>query len=228
MASKVGSRIFKEIKRPSRELVEKFKGIPSSNIGDMMNRMYCMRGYMKAYTKGVPMIGTALTVKAPEGDNLLMHMAIEMAQPGDIIVVDAGGSMSRSLCGEMMFNQAIGKGVAGFVVDGCIRDVDALDTLPFPVYAKGVTPQGPWKNGPGEINVPVACGGQVVFPGDILVGDQDGIVVIRPEDAEELYELAREKYEGEQSRLEKYHNGDYGDRRAKFEADVLKKGIVIL
>lgn len=117
---------------------------------------------------------------------LSREKSIWLAEPGDIIVVDTGGCMSRSVCGEMMINQAIGRGVAGFVVDGCVRDIDCLDEIKFPVYTKGVTPQGPWKNGPGEINVPIACGGQVVFPGDILVGDGDGIVVIRPEDAEEV------------------------------------------
>lgn len=228
METNVGCRIYKEVKRPERELVEKFRGIPSSNIGDTMNRLSCMRSEIKAYTKGVTMLGTALTVKTPEGDNLLMHMAIQMAKPGDIIVVDAGGCMSRSLCGEMMVNQAMGKGIAGFVVDGCVRDVDCLEKTQFPVYAKGVTPQGPWKNGPGEINVPISCGGQVVFPGDILVGDGDGIVVIHPADAELIYEQAREKFSGEQQRLEEYHNGIYKDETEKYGKILEEKGFVFL
>lgn len=209
MASTIGNRVYKNINRPDRELVEKFRGIPSSNIGDMMNRLYNMQSDIKAFTKGVELLGTAYTVKAPEGDNMMFHLALQMAQPGDVLVIDAGGSMERSLCGEMMFNEAIGRGLAGFVINGCIRDADALDDLKFPVYAKGITPQGPWKNGPGEINVPVCCGNVVVFPGDILVGDPDGIVVIHSEDAPAIVDQAREKYEGEQKRLAENREGIY-------------------
>ena len=157
-----GKRIFTEINRPDRALVEKFRGIPSSNINDMMNRMFNMYGDLRCYTKGANLVGTALTVHVAEGDNALLHLAMDLAQPGDVIVLDGSGCMSRSLCGEIMFNYAKSKGIAGFVLDGCIRDADALDDLGFPVYAKGITPQGPWKIGYGEINVPIACCGQVV------------------------------------------------------------------
>ena len=92
-----------------------------------------------------------------------------------------------------MLRYAAEKGVAGIIVDGCLRDLEGIEKLEMPVYAKGITPQGPYKNGPGEINVPIACGGQVVFPGDILVGDRDGIVVIRPHDANLVYQDAQEK-----------------------------------
>ena len=131
--------------------------------------------------------------KAPIGDNLFFHQALDMAQPGDIIVVDGASGCNRSLAGEIMLRFACMKGLAGVVVDGCLRDLDGIETLDMPVYAKGITPQGPWKFGPGEINVPVSCGGQVVFPGDILVGDKDGIVVIRPQDAIALAEVAQKK-----------------------------------
>ena len=103
-----------------------------------------------------------------------------------------------------MMTYAQNKGLAGIVVDGAIRDSDALDNLDIPVYAKAITPQGPYKNGPGEINVPVSCGGKVVFPGDILVGDPDGICVIRPADAPKLVQAVRDKFNGEQVLLERY------------------------
>lgn len=200
MKSSIGFRMIKDIKRPGRDLVEAFAGIPSSNIGDNLNRLYCMRGYMNPYNQQ-PLLGTALTVKAPVGDNLMIHIALDLAQPGDIIVVDGESSSDRALIGEMMISYAQSRGIAGFVIDGAIRDIDAIRAAGIPVYAKGVTPQGPFKNGPGEINVPISCGGQVVFPGDILIGDQDGIVVVRPEFAAELAEISRKKMEKEQSRL---------------------------
>ncbi|MBO4872160.1 MAG: RraA family protein [Lachnospiraceae bacterium] len=215
--TKYGRRIFTEINRPDRELVEKFRGIPSSNINDMMNRMFNMYGDLRCYLKNCSMVGTAFTIHAPEGDNLLLQYAMDLAQPGDVIVLDGGGSMSRALCGEIMFNYCKSKGIAGFVLDGCIRDADAIDSIGFPVYAKGVTPQGPWKFGPGEINVPIACCGQVVFPGDIIVGDPDGVVVIRPEMAEEVLEAVADKFAAETRTLNNYAKGIYPDR-AKHEA----------
>ena len=191
----IGNRIFTEVKRPSRELVEQFRGLPSSNINDEMNRLFCMHDYMKLLNPdtAVQLLGTAITVKAPIGDNLFFHEALDLAQPGDIIVVDGGSGCNRSLAGEIMMRFAQLKGIAGFVVDGCLRDLDGAETLTMPVYAKGVTPQGPFKFGPGEVNTPIACGGQVVFPGDILVGDKDGIVVIHQQDAEEVAKVAQEK-----------------------------------
>ena len=192
----LGNRFFTEVKRPDRALVESFRNLPSSNINDEINRLFCMHDYIRLLnpaTAKLSMVGTAITVKAPIGDNLMFHQALDMAQPGDIIVVDGGSGCNRSLAGEIMMRFAQEKGLAGIVVDGCLRDLDGIEKLTMPIYAKGITPQGPFKNGPGEVNVPIACGGQVVFPGDILVGDLDGIVVIRPQDAEEVLAAAVKK-----------------------------------
>lgn len=202
----IGNRIYTKIDRPDRALVEKFRGIPASNLGDMMNRLYCMRenitrmGQTKTW-----LVGTAFTVKVPDGDNAFLHRALDLAQPGDVVVVDGNGCTSRSLMGEIMFTYAKNKGIAGIVLDGAIRDADSLYELEIPVYAVAVTPQGPYKNGPGEINVPVSCGGQVVFPGDILVGDADGICVIRKEDAQEVYAMVEKKVSYERQLLDQYH-----------------------
>lgn len=191
----IGNRIFTDITRPDRKLVDQFRGLPSSNINDEMNRLYCMHDYIRLLNpaQAKPLLGTAITVKAPIGDNLFFHQALDMARPGDVIVVDGGSGCNRALAGEVMLRFACKKGIAGVVVDGCLRDLDGIETLDMPVYAKGVTPQGPFKFGPGEINVPVACGGQVVFPGDILVGDRDGIVVIRPQDVQAVVQAAAKK-----------------------------------
>lgn len=204
MQTNVGCRIFDNIRRPSHELIDKFKGIPSSNINDEMNRLYCMHEYIRLLNprNSVQLLGVAFTVKVPQGENLMFHRALDMAQPGDVIVVDGGSGVNRALCGELMMTLAAYRGIAGVIIDGCIRDLDGIETLTMPVYARGVTPQGPWKNGPGEINVPVSCGGQVVLPGDILVGDRDGIVVIRPEDAAYVAEKAIHKKVNEDASFE--------------------------
>lgn len=200
----IGNRIFSEVKRPKRETVELFRGLPSSNINDEMNRLYCMHDYIHLLNPAAakPLLGTAITVKAPIGDNLFFHQALDMAQPGDVIVVDGASGCNRSLAGEIMMRFACKKGLAGIVADGCLRDLDGIGTLEMPIYAKGITPQGPWKFGPGEVNVPIACGGQVVFPGDILAGDKDGIVVIRRQDAEAVAEAAQKKKASEDKTFE--------------------------
>ena len=121
----------------------------------------------------------------------MFHKAMDMAKPGDVIVIDAGGDGKRAIFGALMINYCKARGLGGVIVDGAIRDYEELSEMDFPVYARAITPNGPYKNGPGEINVPVVIGGKVVNPGDILVGDQDGLVVIRPEDAAELQEKTR-------------------------------------
>lgn len=189
--SDVGLRIYKTVNRPPRELVEGFRGIPVSNISDCMGRLFCLHSGIKPMGKCKSFAGTAFTVKAPIADNLLFNKAIAMAQSGDVIVVNACGDMNHSVCGDLMYQYAVSRGIAGFVVDGCVRDVAYLGETDFPVYARGVTPRGPYKNGFGEINADIACGDQVVHPGDILVGDEDGVVVVRPDDAAELLNEAR-------------------------------------
>lgn len=201
--SSIGNRVFTKIDRPDKSLIEAFAGLPSSNINDEMNRLYCMHDRIKLMNPNAKqLLGTAFTVKVPNGDNLFFHQALDMAQPGDVIVIDAANGNNRSIAGEIMLRFACMSGLAGVVVDGCLRDLDGLQTLDMPIYATGITPQGPWKNGPGEINVPIACGGQVVMPGDILVGDMDGIVVIRKEDAKEVAEVAIKKKAGEDKTFE--------------------------
>lgn len=208
----VGCRIKKSFERPSKELVEAFRDIPVANIDDCMNRIAAVDSKLKPLNKA-RLLGTAFTVKAPAGDNLMFHKALDMAQPGDVLVISTFGSQSRSLCGEIMTRYAMSKGLAGFVVDGCVRDsVEIGEITDFPVYAKGVTPNGPYKNGPGEINFPVACGNQVICPGDILVGDGDGLIVIKPEEAAELAARAKAISESEKGQFASIAAGTGLDR----------------
>lgn len=195
--SNIGFRIYTKIHRPSLELVENFKGLPVANIADEMNRFFCMDARIKPMNKS-PLLGTAFTVRTRTADNLLLHKAIEMAQPGDVIVVDAQGEVVNAITGEIMMREAAKKGLSGVIVDGAVRDSEALRELDMPVYAAGVTPKGPYKDGPGEINVPISCGGIVVNPGDIVVGDADGIVIINPQDAPVVLVKAQAKFQKEQ------------------------------
>lgn len=187
--SNINFRIYKKVNRISPEIIQKFENIPAANIADQMNRKSCMEADIKPY--GLPRIlGSAFTVRASMGDNLMFQKALDLAMPGDVIVVDGQKNMDHALCGDNMMTYAKLRGIAGVVVDGCIRDIESIKKMEYPVYARGVIPNGPYKNGPGEINVPVTCGNQVVCPGDIILGDADGIVVIKASDAEEAYEKA--------------------------------------
>ena len=196
----VGFRVFTQRELPAKEIVEGFRSIPAANIADCMGRLCAMSSQIRRMSAPSEenMVGVALTVKARPGDNLMLHKALNMAVAGDVIVVSNEGDRSQSLLGEIMMTYGRHKGLAGMVIDGPMRDVDSIYSLGVPMYAVGSTPGGPYKEGPGEINVPVSIGGVVVNPGDILVGDADGIVVIAPADAPELLGKAQAKFQKEQ------------------------------
>ena len=220
----VGFRQYLNIDRPSKELVALFAGLPTPNIDDNMNRLFGLYG-LKPFNKTL-LLGTAYTVKCPAGDNLLFNRAIDLAQPGDILVIDAGGATERALCGEIMVTHAMKRELGGFIINGCIRDAEAISKMNFPVYAIGVNPNGPLKNGPGEINVPVVAGGMAIMPGDILVGDADGLVLVRPSDAEEVAAKARKQNEIEQKLLATIEAGQWD--RSGFAKDLENKGCEII
>ena len=143
----VGCRIRRNFERPDLALVEAFRGIPVANIDDCMGRLASVDAGLEPMNHS-PMLGTAFTVLCPAGDNLMFHKALDMAQPGDVLVIAARGSLSRALCGEIMATYAKSRGLAGFIIDGCVRDRDELAQFTdFPIYARGVVPNGPYKNG---------------------------------------------------------------------------------
>lgn len=195
----IGCKIIRDFDRPAPELVARFQNMPVANIDDNMGRIAAIDAAIRPVGKA-PLLGTAFTVRVPQGDNLMLHAAMDLAKPGDVIMIDAGGFENRSIFGELMATYCKTRGIRGIVCDGAIRDRDALAEMDdFAVYARAVTPNGPYKNGPGEINVPVVIGGKLVHPGDIVVGDSDGVIVIRPEDAAFLADatLAVEKKEAD-------------------------------
>ena len=181
----IGGKIVKDFQRPAPELVARFKDMPVANIDDNMGRIAAVDAAIEPIGYKGQLLGTAFTVRVPQGDNLMFHAAMDLAKPGDVIVIDAGGFTDRAIFGELMATYCKSRGIKGIVCDGAIRDRDGLAAMEdFPVYARSATPNGPYKNGPGEINTPVSVGNVLVHPGDIIVGDADGVIVIRPEDAE--------------------------------------------
>lgn len=198
--------------RPSRDLLSRFAGIPVSNIGDVMGTLSCMAPRIHPFNN-CPLLGPAFTVKVRAGDILILHKAITLAQPGDVIVVDGQGYTDVALTGELMTTFCRKKGLGGMVIDGSIRDAAAIRAYTdFPVYAVGVTPKGPLKVGGGEIGTPIACGGVCIHPGDILAGDDDGVVVISQQHAMAVADLAEANMERERGIMERLEKDGSWDR----------------
>jgi RraA family protein len=193
----IGFQIHKAPARPVPELVEQFRDVVTAHLSDNMSRM-CGTVGLRRYNPRGKLVGTALTVRTRLGDNLMIHKALNHAEPGDVLVVDGGGDISQALVGELMMLYARTRGVVGFVIDGAIRDVAAFANSDFPCYARGETHKGPYKEGPGEIHVPVTIGGLVIHPGDIVVGDEDGVVALVPAIAPEVLAAARKQAEREE------------------------------
>jgi regulator of RNase E activity RraA len=187
-----GNRIFTKLTRPDPDLVEAFRHQATPNIADNMSRMFCACSAVSPVLPDMRLCGPAFTVKVNPGDNLFIHKALDLAGPGDIIVVDGQGDTTNALIGEIMVRYAASRGLGGLVLDGTIRDFDGIAAFAkLPVFSRGYTPMGPYKNGCGEINTVIACGGAVVRPGDIVVGDADGVVFVPLADARAVLEATR-------------------------------------
>src|ERR1700744_1444677 len=193
----IGFQICKRTRKVDAATVAKFRELPVANISDNMSRMFSGGPRLRPIHKEGVMAGPAFTVKTRPGDNLMVHKAIDIADPGDIIVVDGGGDLPNSLIGELMSSQAEKRGIGGIVIYGSIRDYDTLHAGTFPVFAAGVTHRGPYKDGPGEINVPIAIDGMGIAPGDLIVGDGDGIVCVPFDSAAEILKATEAKHQAE-------------------------------
>jgi RraA family protein len=175
---------------PPADIVAGFREIPTANISDAIGRVTGAVGLI-AYGGGEIMAGPAVTVRVRPGDNLMIHKSLDLVQPGDVLVIDAGGSTSQAVIGGNMRMMMIQRGLSGVIVDGAIRDAAEFLEPGLPTLAKGVNHRGPAKDGPGEINVPISCAGMAVMPGDIVVGDLDGAVVVPRAQAEAILAAAR-------------------------------------
>ena len=206
----VGKRIYLKRNMPDHDIMMQFKNIPASNTADCMGRSCAMnpRIHLVSSPKDQMMVGPAFTVKCRAGDNLALHAALNLCNEGDVLVVSNEEDNTRALMGEVMMAYLyLQKKVAGIVLDGPIRDIDEIGKWDFPVYATGTTPGGPYKEGPGEVNVPIACGGISVEPGDIILADPDGVIVIPRNDAATILEDAKKFQAADEGKLEKTRQG---------------------
>ncbi len=189
--------------------IDALRGVPSSVIGDVMGRLTGTTALRPVHRSPLAVCGNAVTVRVRAGDNLLIHRALDMLQPGDVLLVDGEGDVSRALVGEIMMTSARVKGAVAFVMDGAVRDVDAFEEHRFPCWARGISLRGPYKDGPGSINQPVTVGGMLVHPGDVVVGDTDGVIAVRPDEALAVAKLAHEKVAHERQTIADILAGKY-------------------
>jgi RraA family protein len=188
----IGFRIRTAPERISAAIIEELGAQAVSHLSDSMGRTQTAASAIRPMHSGkTRLYGPALTVRVAPGDHLMVQKALDLAEPGDVIVVDAGGLLEVAMIGDIMTTYATERGIAGFVIDGAIRDAADIAARDLPVFARGVTPRGPSRLGSGEIHVTVAVGGMVVQPGDIIVGDADGVVSVPRVDAEEVLAAAR-------------------------------------
>lgn len=186
--------------RPDQGIVDRLAKLPAANIGDAMDRLGVADSAIQAVWPGAKLAGPAFTVWTRPGDNKGIHAALQLARPGDVIVVAGGADQSRALLGELIGERAINLGVAGFALDGAVRDAEALGEIGMPVFARATSPAGPYKDGPFRLGTAVAFGGVPVLPGDVIVGDSDGVVVIPRDQAAAVAEAAEAVFADETGR----------------------------
>ena len=195
------SDIRRDFERVSPAIVSRASQYAASILADVAGRRGTLDGRITAVSPSLKMAGPAFTIEVRPGDNLMIHAAMSMAKPGDILVVDGKGDRTCALMGSIMINACKKMGLGGVILDAAVRDIDELRELGFPVYSVGTNPNGPTKFVPGRINWPISCGGLTVNPGDLVVGDADGVVVVEREKAESLLDLAAKKVSDERARI---------------------------
>jgi len=207
-----GFRVKAEFHRLDSHLMKQFTEFATPDISDMLNRLYAMDPAIACLTgKHHQLCGSACTVKVFPGDNLMVHKSLDVAMAGDIVVIDAHASSMNAVLGDLVSTKSKHRGIAGFIVDGFIRDLPDILELDFPIFARGTTSIGPLHRGPGEINYPICCGGIVVNPGDVIVADGAGIVVIPQEIASDLLKRLRTQKASQAAYLASVKRGDFSN-----------------
>jgi 4-hydroxy-4-methyl-2-oxoglutarate aldolase len=207
MPGKVGFRVHAPWKRPDAALLDAFKNAASPQVADSMSRLGAMDSGIRPIWHCPRIIGSALTVWCHSGDNLMLHKALTVAQPGDILVINTQGNVTNSPFGELLAASVLKIGIRGLIIDGTVRDAESLEAMKLPVFARGLCPNGCNKDGAGEVGAIIACGGVAVRPGDIIIADRDGVTVVPLADAAEVAKLSMEKVASEVKRANEIEKG---------------------
>jgi 4-hydroxy-4-methyl-2-oxoglutarate aldolase len=223
----MNGNINKQFERVPAALVAEAAEFQAAILADVAGRRGALHGRIQALRPRMKVAGPAFTVDVRPGDNLMIHAAISLAQPGDVLVIDGKGDLSSALMGTIMMTACRQLGIAGVVVDGAVRDTLEIDEMDYPVFAAGANPNGPTKNVAGRIGYPVSVGGVTVRAGDFILGDADGVVAVERERLAELIPAARRKVEDEAARVAAIQRGDTAAKwlqGALRDVGVLKEG----
>lgn len=221
-----GYRINPRADGPAADIVAAFTGLPSAAIGDAMSRNVGTVGLRQYHTRlDTVLSGPAFTVRVRPGDNLMIHKALLMTRPGDVLVIDGGGDVSQALVGGLIRTTCLARKLGGLVIDGAIRDLTEWAEDGMPIFAKGHTHRGPSKDGPGEINIPVSVAGMAVLPGDLIVGDADGVIAVPAADAADVLAKTRAHLAKEEKIRETNRTGTADPER--FDAVLRAKGLPV-
>lgn len=205
-----GFVLVRGMPRTDAALIDAFRGVPAALVSDSQGRQMTLHHAVKPiYQPMARLLGPALTVKARPGDNMMAMKAIEEARPGDVLVISSDGESNLSVWGGIMATMAVRRKIAGVVTDGLVRDVAQVRKTGLPVFATGLTPAAPTKDGPGQLNTVIACGNVVVHPGDIVIGDEDGVVIVPHTEAARVLEMVRNRQAREQMWLEHIGRDDF-------------------
>lgn len=214
--------IVHNIERTDQASVELLKSFGSATIHEAMGRTGLMNPYLRPIYDSAKVCGTAVTVSCHPGDNLMIHAAIEMCKPGDVLVVTVTSDSTDGMFGDLLGVSAKAHGVQGLIIDAGVRDTTELTDMNFPVWAKAISSKGTVKATPGSVNVPVVCAGAVVNPGDVIIGDRDGVVIVPKQDVEKVVQAAQARTDREENVRQRLANGELGldiyGLRAKLEA----------
>lgn len=203
-------KIFRNILRADAGTVAQLRDLGVATVHEAQGRKGVMRPYMRPIYRGARVAGPAVTISCPPGDNLMIHAAIEVCHPGDILVVAPLSESSDGMFGELLGVSCVAHGIVGLIIDAGVRDTAELQETGFPVWSKAISAQGTVKASAGSINIPVVCGGACVQPGDVIVADSDGVVVVQREEAVEIARLGRERVEKEEKTRERLRRGELG------------------
>src|SRR2546428_6360937 len=217
--------IVRTIKRADAESIRTLGELGVATVHEAQGRSGLMRPYMRPIYIAAKTAGCAVTIASQPGDNLMIHAAVELCQPGDVLVVTTTSESTDGMFGELLAVSARAHGVVGLVIDAGVRDVADLTAMNFPVWAKAISAQGTVKATPGSVNVPVVCAGAIVRPGDVMVGDVDGVVVVPRQAAGEIARLGTDRVAKEQKTRERLRNGELGLDFYGFRAKLAELGV---
>lgn len=218
--------IVREFTRPDPQIVKNFEGIPTGVVSDAMGRAGSMIAEIKPVWPRAKIVGPALTVRTFPADSLMIHKAVTLAQRGDVLVINAGGYRDTAVFGDLLGYSCKVHGLAGVVIDGASRDAEGMAAIGFPVFARAVLPMGPFTDSPGSINVPISCGGVAVRPGDIVIADGDGVVVVPKDEATAVLSRAQGSAAKEEHLRGRLAKGEYTYDVLKLEAVLKSLGVV--